>query len=143
MKRIAFASARGFTLIEVLIAATVLVIGLLGLAALQATMTNAEFDAYQRAHAVVLLRDMLERINDNRAGFVNQTAVLTAGVGDGRDPGGACPTDAAQAVERALCEWSKTLQGASAQIGTEAVGAMIGTSGEAARQRYSEVVKKR
>ena len=55
----------GFTLIEVLVAVLVLSIGLLGLAALQASGLRNNFDAYARSQAVILANDMADRIRAN------------------------------------------------------------------------------
>src|SRR5919202_6329509 len=56
----------GFTLIEVLISLLILTFGLLGLAGLQGVAQRAEAESYQRAQALVLLQDMVDRINANR-----------------------------------------------------------------------------
>lgn len=56
---------RGFTLIEVLIAFIILSFGLLGAVALQAKAKQASFDAMQRAAAVALGNDILQRIRAN------------------------------------------------------------------------------
>ena len=55
---------RGFSMIEVLVALLIIVLELLGLAGLQVRMQQAEFESYQRAQAVILLQDMVERIRD-------------------------------------------------------------------------------
>lgn len=66
----------GFTLIEVMVAVFILAIGLLGLAGLQARLVNGQFEAYQRAQAMMLVDEMVSRIRvnpqDARAG--NYTA---------------------------------------------------------------------
>ena len=56
----------GFTLIEVLVALLVLTIGLLGLVGVQVVSQNAELESYQRAQAMVLMNDIVDRINANR-----------------------------------------------------------------------------
>lgn len=121
----------GVSLIEVLIAAVILAIGLLGLASLQATMVASELDSYQRAHALVLLEDMIERVNSNRTAFATRfgtdTSPLTAGTGDNRELTDDCTT--MTGVPAALCEWSQELKGASATLDGENVGAMIGARG--------------
>ena len=53
---------RGFTLIEVLIAFIILSFGLLGAVALQAKAKQASFDSMQRAAAVALGNDIIQRI---------------------------------------------------------------------------------
>ena len=56
----------GFTLLEVMIALLVLSIGLLGLAALQATTLKANHGAYQRTQATFIAYDMMDRLRANR-----------------------------------------------------------------------------
>jgi type IV pilus assembly protein PilV len=55
----------GFTLLEVLIAFMVLSFGLLGAVALQAKAKQASFDSMQRAAAIALANDILQRIRVN------------------------------------------------------------------------------
>jgi len=64
--------SRGFTLIEVLIAFIILSFGLLGAVALQAKAKQASFDSMQRAAAVALGNDIIQRIR------ANDTPQLTA-----------------------------------------------------------------
>ena len=59
---------RGVTMIEVLISIFILTVGMLGAASLQFRMQTAELEAYQRTQAIVLLQDMVARINANRKG---------------------------------------------------------------------------
>ncbi|WP_213608678.1 type IV pilus modification protein PilV [Pseudoalteromonas sp.] len=56
---------KGFTLIEVLIAFIILSFGLLGAVALQAKAKQASFDSMQRAAAVALGNDIMQRIRAN------------------------------------------------------------------------------
>jgi len=57
----------GFTMIEVLIAAFVLAIGLLGLAGLQAQSLQFNYSAYQRSQATILAYDIIDRMRANQA----------------------------------------------------------------------------
>jgi type IV pilus assembly protein PilV len=57
--------ARGFTLIEALIALAVLSLGLLGAAAMLLESLHAQGDSLRRAAAIQLLRDMADRIRAN------------------------------------------------------------------------------
>lgn len=57
--------SKGFTLIEVLIAFIILSFGLLGAVALQAKAKQASFDSMQRAAAVALGNDIIQRIRAN------------------------------------------------------------------------------
>ena len=64
---------KGFTLIEVLIAFIILTIGLLGTIALQSSAKKASYDANQRAAALALANDIVERIRSNDSvNLVNQ-----------------------------------------------------------------------
>lgn len=57
---------KGFTLIEVMVALLVLSIGLLGLAALQATSLKTNHGAYTRGQAIFLAYDIMDRMRANR-----------------------------------------------------------------------------
>ena len=56
----------GFTLLEVMIALLILSIGLLGLAALQATSLKINHGALLRTQATFLTYDMMDRLRANR-----------------------------------------------------------------------------
>lgn len=117
---------RGLSMIEVMVALFIVAFGLLGIAALQSRLQTAEMEAYQRSQAIILLQDMVNRINTNRT---NASAYLTATpVGVGHSPAADCSTLATVAA-RDLCEWSHMLQGAAERAGTTRVGAMIGARG--------------
>ena len=62
-----FHKARGFTLLEVLIAVVILSIGLLGLASLQAHGMKNNHSAYLRSQAVYHAYDVVERMRSNHA----------------------------------------------------------------------------
>jgi type IV pilus assembly protein PilV len=113
----------GFTMIEVLVTIAILVVGLLGLAAMQTLATLAELEAYQRSQAIVLVRDMADRMSANKA---NIAGYMIQNTGQAyQDCGGlvGAPLD--------LCEWNNLLNGNSekADSGTRNVGAMIGARG--------------
>src|SRR5262245_29130169 len=59
-------SEAGFTLVEVLVATTVLSIGLLGMASLQAHALRASRAAHLHTRAVTLAADLADRIRANR-----------------------------------------------------------------------------
>jgi len=118
------ADQSGFTLIEVLVTLLILAIGLLGLAGLQTRMLSSEMEAYQRSHALVLVQDMVNRINANRAEARADAYSGTYGTESGHD------CDTATVVDTDLCEWSEALQGAgTADAEGAGVGAMIGARG--------------
>lgn len=108
----------GTTLLEILVTILILACGLLGLAGLQVVVLNAEAEAYQRAQAMLLVNDMVERITTNRsaaASYVPATR-MTFGVDDTSGSGGqpaACAVSPATQVSSDLCDWSRALQGAS------------------------------
>lgn len=116
----------GLAMIEILVALFIVAFGLLGIAAFQSRLQTSEMEAYQRSQAIILLQDMVNRINTNRE---NATAYLTATpVGVGHTPASDCGTLGTLAA-RDLCEWSHLLQGAAERAGTTRVGAMIGARG--------------
>ena len=55
----------GFTLVEVLVSMVILAIGLLGMAAMQATTLKSNLSAYQRSQATQLAYEMADRIRAN------------------------------------------------------------------------------
>jgi len=114
----------GFTMIEILVTIVILTIGLLGLAGLQARIQVAEIESYQRAQAILVLQDMVARINGNRK---NATAYVT---GTPLGEGNAVISCAGKTgADLDLCEWGNMLLGAAETSGTQKVGAMIGARG--------------
>jgi len=55
----------GFSMMEVLITIVILTFGLLGLAGLQAKALTTQMESYQRSQALILIKDMENRINAN------------------------------------------------------------------------------
>lgn len=122
--------AAGFTLIEVLIAVLILLLGLLGMAGVQVRATQAEFESYQRKQALLLLQDMLDRMQANRL-VASCYALTTAGTGAPfAGTGATLPACTAGSLEQQavadedLAQWSQALLGAGETIGTANVGAM-------------------
>jgi type IV pilus assembly protein PilV len=114
----AFSRHKGVTLIEVLVAVVVTVIGLLGMVALQMRSYASESESYQRAQAAVLLEDMANRI---RANGQNAAAYVAEDLGIGAVED--CVAAGTQAA-RDLCEWSNLLRGAAESHGGSSVGAV-------------------
>jgi len=113
----------GFSLIEVLVTIAILMIGLLGLAALQTNATVAEMEAYQRSQALVLVQDLADRIAANKS----QAASY---VKDDIGVGGTVDCTGKTGADMDLCEWGNILAGASeVTAGGSKVGAMIGARG--------------
>ena len=114
----------GFTLIEVLVTLLILAIGLLGLAGMNARMLGSQFEAYQRAQAVMLVEDMASRIRSNsqsaRSGDYDTSTVH--GLSDQNCSG-------AYAVSIDLCEWNQALRGASVEVSGQQLGSIMGARG--------------
>jgi type IV pilus assembly protein PilV len=131
-----FASAmRGVSLIEVLVALLILLLGLLGLAGLQTRVTQAEFEAYQRAQALVLLHDMVDRIQSNRPAAPCYAITGTGGspwLGTDGAPATCSGWGTTETRARAytdMLEWSQLLEGISETSAGGSVGAMLGARG--------------
>ncbi|HSW13319.1 MAG TPA: type IV pilus modification protein PilV [Solimonas sp.] len=69
----------GFSMIEVLVAAVLLSIGLLGLASLQTVSLQRGNSASQRVDAVALAYDLLDRMRANRAQAIGGRYVVSVG----------------------------------------------------------------
>lgn len=113
----------GVTLIEVLVAVIVTVIGLLGMVALQMRAYATEAESYQRAQGAILLEDMANRI---RANGENAAAYVADGIGVGEQQD--CQA-AGTLAARDVCEWGNLLRGAAESNAGASVGAM--TAGRA------------
>ena len=110
----------GFSMIEVLVTIAILMVGLLGLAGLQTRVSTAEFEAYQRAQAIVLLQDITDRMVANKknlAAYVANDIGASGAVQDCTGKTGA-PYD--------LCQFGNELAGATEKSGSTNMGAMIG-----------------
>ncbi len=115
---------RGTSMIEVLVAIVIVVLGLLGLAGMQARSGQLEVEAFQRAQAVELLQEMVDRINANRKNSMSYVTASPLGTGN---PGQDCTGLTGAALD--LCEWNNALLGAAESNGGMSVGAMIGARG--------------
>jgi type IV pilus assembly protein PilV len=131
----------GFTLIEVLVALLVLTVGLLGLVGVQVVAQNAELESYQRAQAMVLMNDIVDRINANRkaAACYAITTSSSAGTpylgatGAGQYSSGSfsCPSLATNPTAVATAQTDvqlieQMLQGAAETTSGNRIGSMIG-----------------
>lgn len=124
---------QGSSLIEVLVTLVILMLGLLGLVGLMVQSQRSQVESYQRVQAVVVVQDMVNRINANRkaagcyaiAGFLG-----TDGTGHAATP--TCTTGTAAQNARAvadLTEWDSLLLGSAEKSGSNDVGAMLGARG--------------
>jgi type IV pilus assembly protein PilV len=125
MKRSIRHLQRGTSLVEVLVTMVILAIGLLALAGLQARLHVLQIESYQRAQALILLRDMANRITNNR--YAAAAYVTAAPLGTGA----ACPAGNATRQEADVAEWCNAILGSSETVnaGATMVGAMVGGRG--------------
>ncbi len=127
----------GFSMIEVLVSLLIIVFGLLGLAGLQVRIQQAEFESYQRAQAIVLLQDMVDRIHMHRITascfrFTTNTTNGSPYLGTGSSLTPTCSAGSANdntMAVAALDEWKDLLLGAAEDLGGSKVGAMAGARG--------------
>ena len=116
---------RGFSMLEVLITIVVVSLGLLGMAGLQARVQVSEVESYQRAQALVLLTDMVNRIATNRTVAGTYVTGSTSPLGAGM----ICPTATTTLQQNDFVEWCNALQGAAETSGGNKLGAVIGGRG--------------
>lgn len=126
------AGQRGVTMLEVLITIVILAFALLGLAGLQGRMQVAEVEAYQRAQAIALMREMADRIRANPRNSMDYVpaalGTTTRGTGVAAQDCSALPGTPTQA-DIDLCEWNNALLGSAEKSGGADLGAMIGARG--------------
>jgi type IV pilus assembly protein PilV len=113
----------GALLIEVLVAVLLLAFALLGLASMQARASSIEFEALQRSQALVLVEDMVSRINLNRANSGDYVSAGLLGAGAVADCSGLV------GAARDLCEWSNLIRGSTETNGGARVGSMLAARG--------------
>ena len=130
----------GMTFIEVLVALVILVTGILGAVALQATAKQGSFDAMQRSLASSLAQDIIERMRTNDSSNT-ATNVLSSYDGDGYGslnlavPSVRCDAigslcTSAQRVTNDLYEWEQTLKGSDVKSASSSnVGGLTGAQG--------------
>lgn len=127
----------GFSMIEVLVTLVILLFGLLGAVGLMTASQKAQMESYQRVQAIILLEDMVSRINANRkVASCYAITDITSGNGYlGTQPTATTPTCSvgttdqnARAVSD-LTDWGNVLLGASEVLNNNNTGAMIGARG--------------
>jgi type IV pilus assembly protein PilV len=149
----------GFNMLEILFSLLIVTTGLLGLAGTQVVAQRAELESYQRAQAIVLMTDIVDRINTNRKGAIcyaittNTTAgtsyLGTAGAGKYDISSYTCPSLVTNPAAVARTQLDLTfidqmLLGASETISGNKVGSMIGARTcigfDAAAQAYTVAI---
>lgn len=126
----------GFSMVEVLVTLIILLVGLLGLAGLHIQAQRSQTESYQRVQALILLDDMVGRLNANR-GAASCYAFVTNGMGTvipflgtGAAPVPACTTGTGPTYDFAkqdLQDWSNLLAGAAEVSGGSS--AIVGARG--------------
>lgn len=114
---------RGALLVEVMVSVLLCAFAVLGLTAMQARATGAEFEALQRSQALVLVEDMMARISTNRAhagDYVNDGLIGAGAVVD-------CSGKTGAALD--LCEWGNLLRGSTETRAGARVGSMQSARG--------------
>lgn len=129
---------KGSSLIEVLVTLVILMVGLLGLVGLMVQSQRSQMESYQRVQALVVLQDMVNRINTNRkaaACYAIATATSGAPLGTGYTGTPSNCTVADTTTEQKnqakldLLEWNNLLKGSAEKSGSSDVGAMLGARG--------------
>jgi len=113
--------ARGFSLIEVMIALLVLAVGILGAGALQTIGLQTTQGAYLRSQAVIFAGDMVDRMRANRTQIASYAGVNTSSVTVTSIP--TCWTDLAgctpaQIVTSDVSRWASSLGSLPSGTGT-------------------------
>lgn len=158
--RILTTSAKGFTMLEVLISLLITVFALLGLIGLQTQAQVTEFESYQRAQALVLVNDMADRIAFNRAtdasGYVigwrcyayTPTTDPQKYLGTSNSVTPVCADasvtgDAKTRADADLAAWHDLLQGSSETVtaGGAKVGGLLGARGCITRDAATGVIR--
>jgi type IV pilus assembly protein PilV len=123
----------GATLIEILVSLVILMIGLLGLIGVMVQSQRAQLESYQRVQALLLVQDMVARINTNR---LAADCYLMGPVGTGSAAVAATPgcalanTDAKQQRAQAdLEDWRNLLLGSAEVSAGNNVGSILGARG--------------
>lgn len=113
----------GAAMIELLVSMLIIAFGVLGFVGLQAQTSLSQLESHQRSQALILIKDISERIALNRK---NASAYVANNIGT-TNPGNCAAL--ADLAARDICEWALALQGASEVVGTAKLGSMIGARG--------------
>jgi type IV pilus assembly protein PilV len=126
-------------MIEILVSLFIVTIGLLGLAAIQVRAQQAELESYQRAQALMLIQDMVDRLKANRGAAgcyaftpLPDNGTVFAGTNAASAPvctGAFGTTQTRAQADADMLAWHNVLNGAAEALGANQVGAMIGARG--------------
>jgi type IV pilus assembly protein PilV len=113
----------GALMIEVLVAILICAFGLLGFAGMQARATSSEFEGFQRSQALVLVEDMVSRMNANRGHAASYVSNGLLGAGAMVDCAGL------SGANLDVCEWSNLIRGSAEQRAGAGIGSMLAARG--------------
>jgi type IV pilus assembly protein PilV len=116
---------QGGTLIEVLIALLIASFGLIALAGLQVTMSGVMLESSQRAHALLLMQDMVQRMEVNQSNAADYATTTVMGTGDTTS----CTPPLTTRAQIDRCEWSRLLESSSERDAGVAVRSVIDARG--------------
>lgn len=124
----------GFSFIEVMVAFFILATGLLGTVAMQAVAKRNSFDAMQRAQALAMSNDIIERIRANPMEANNYVIAANYGAGDIAVPANRCQAQAsnctpAQIASNDRYEWDQRLAGTGATNSAGNIGGISNATG--------------
>jgi type IV pilus assembly protein PilV len=125
---------KGMTFIEVLVASMIMVTGIFGSVAMQATAKKSSFDAMQRSLASSLAQDIIEKMRGNKESNLSLYAAKSP-YGTGKI--GSAPTcnssttlcQPTQMVIHDLFGWEQALMGATVKNENNNVGGFVGGIG--------------
>lgn len=126
---------KGMTLIEVLVALVILVTGIFGAVAMQASAKKGSFDAMQRSVASALAQDIIERMRSNDSDIlVLESYQGVYGAALNTPPPVRCNSvdslcTSAQMTTNDLYEWEVKLMGADVTAGGKNRGGLVGAVG--------------
>ena len=126
--------SKGMTFIEVLVALVIIVVGILGAVALQATAKKGSFDAMQRSLASSLAQDIIERMRNNDATALVSYNKVDYGVALDAVPSKRCNTEGTlctpdEMVTNDQYEFELALMGADVTNDGNNVGGLVGAVG--------------
>lgn len=125
------AKTKGMTFIEVLVALFILVTGVLGAVAMQASVKKGSFDAMQRSLASALAQDIIAKMRSNDANSLAGYIKSDYGVALDALPANRCNTvastcTAAEMITNDIYEWEAALMGADVQNSGKNNGGLVG-----------------
>jgi len=120
----------GMTFLVLLIALFILITGVLGAVAMQATAKKGSFDAMQRSVASALAQDIIERMRSNDSTALVSYVGTDYGYSLNSVPAIRCNTvaslcTAAEMVVNDLYEWEVAIMGADVKQGLKNIGSLI------------------